>query len=188
MALVKCPDCGRKVSALALACPQCGRPIAQGSVPNNSLPEVIPNVLPSETPEETQKLQVPPFNQGSTDNAPPRRFLALLALLTCFALLIGKASGIIYGYQSQAFQTFFHEWPSRTLAHLIMLPLNMAADFAVAIDGASTAEQRMRGSANFLLAVASIFVAFKALGILFGKGQPSPKGIVVDDDEPPSGL
>ncbi len=27
MAMIKCPDCGRQVSAMAETCPECGRPL-----------------------------------------------------------------------------------------------------------------------------------------------------------------
>ena len=37
MALMKCPDCGREISTLALACPGCGRPME----PEQQAPQAI---------------------------------------------------------------------------------------------------------------------------------------------------
>ena len=37
MALIKCPDCGGKVSTLAVSCPHCGRPITEVDIKDNSV-------------------------------------------------------------------------------------------------------------------------------------------------------
>ena len=37
MALIECPDCGRKVSERAVQCPQCAAPIAAAGAPDNGV-------------------------------------------------------------------------------------------------------------------------------------------------------
>jgi rRNA maturation protein Nop10 len=111
MPLTECPDCGHKVSTLALACPSCGRPMKEPLPPSNPSPqtktyaqlkaerEAVENaVRPRVTQAPLYLSQSQPLrirSDGVTTGERTGKKWKAIMLWGCFLTLVGPLLGMM---------------------------------------------------------------------------------------------
>jgi len=96
LALIKCPDCGRDVSTLAVACPGCGRPIAATSAATPGLAPAQATASPRPAPPPAAPAALSGVLRSNLDDVtvapPPRKRsgvpLAAVLLVALVAVLV----------------------------------------------------------------------------------------------------
>ena len=104
MALIKCPECRKEVSSMAITCPYCGFPIKE-SLNEKTLNEEHDGITPEVLKETEVSANVPENikNQGNEKKSFLSKLLVWAGIIVAICIVIGFFIGVIPKLKGESF-------------------------------------------------------------------------------------